>query len=141
MRLQNSYELSFKAPEVGETRATLWVSVQSAPHSQDRVAPRAPSPEQEMALFRLDSLLIDAHEPYVPVCGDERVARLRVVGGGVLRTFPIAFPLPLQPCQLGAIQLEDGLVATPVVQELGQGAILFRKLLATYGTVDVPPIQ
>ncbi len=95
-----------------------------------------------MAPFRLeDSLLIYPNKSYVPICRNKWIGGLRVVRAGVLGSFLIAFPLPLQSSEFGPVQLQDGLVATPFVQEFCEGAILFRKLLATYGTVDVPPIQ
>ena len=95
-----------------------------------------------MAVFRLeDSLLIDAHKSYVPIRCNKWIGSLCVVGADVLGTLSITFPLPLQSSEFGAIQSEDGLVATPVVQEFCEGAILFCEILTANRAMDVPPIQ
>ena len=95
-----------------------------------------------MALFRLeDSLLIDAHKSYVPVRCNKWIGSLCVIGADVLGTLSITFPFALQSSEFGAIQSEDGLVATPFVQEFCEGGILFREILAANRAVYVPSVQ
>ena len=142
MRLPHPNEFPFTPSEVGKTRQTVWIPVQSAPHSADRVSPRPATSEQIMAPFRLeDSLLIYPNKSYVPICRNKWIGGLRVVRAGVLGSFLIAFPLPLQSSEFGPVQLQDGLVATPFVQEFCEGRILFREILAANRAVYVPSVQ
>ncbi len=64
-----------------------------------------------------------------------------MVGGDVLGTFLIPHPLPLQSSEFGPVQLEDGLVATPFVQEFCEGAVLSSEILAANRAVYVPSVQ